>query len=446
MRWPFRKQPQPAAERKGLIIVREPGDNYPFTAGWNAGALGSEEFTRVTTSSIVQSVLTVTCDAVAEPPLVIIRPDGEKVREHPALDLLALPMAAIPTAPKGMTWTRVLKFLVACRMVDGNAYLLKIRAGGGEYAGTGRVIGYQPLGPWQCEPVPYDGAPGALRAYRIRTSSASPVEVSPDQIVHFADGTDWSNPLKGRSPLKAALAEVATDLEAVDYTYRILRNPALGLLVSPTDPNTSLLEEEAKLLAEHLDQQLGGANRGRSMASTVPLRTERLGQSPQDLALESLLRLPEERITAVFGVPAIVCGLGAGLARSTFANMKEAREAFTETKLGPLWAALSDDLTLQVLADIDSTRGLRLGFDLDGVRALQEDRDALYKRAVDAFKGDVLTRAEAREMLGKDPGPTDSVYFSEIGAQAQGDAVQKAFMERVRLRRLVGAIDDEDDR
>jgi hypothetical protein len=84
-------------------------------------------------------------------------------------------------------------------------------------------------------------------------------------------------------------------------------------------------------------------------------------------------------VTAVLGIPAIVAGLGAGLDRSTFTNMAEAREAAYEAGLIPMQRILGEDIRFQLLADFgDDPFAFRFGFDLSKVRVLQED---LYRQA-----------------------------------------------------------------
>ena len=69
--------------------------------------------------------------------------------------------------------------------------------------------------------------------------------------------------------------------------------------------------------------------------------------------LIELRRLPEERVAAVMGVPAVLAGLGAGLNSATYNNTRELREYFTEQKLVPLWRTVADELTYQLLPEFD---------------------------------------------------------------------------------------------
>ncbi len=115
-----------------------------------------------------------------------------------------------------------------------------------------------------------------------------------------------------------------------------------------------------------------------------------------------LHRIPEERISAVLGVPAIVAGLGAGLDRSTYSNSREMAEWFTERKLIPQWRSDAAKLNVSLLPDFTSNRLFFVEFDITNVRALQEDMDAKYTRLQLAVGKPWMTINEARSEIGMD--------------------------------------------
>jgi len=119
--------------------------------------------------------------------------------------------------------------------------------------------------------------------------------------------------------------------------------------------------------------------------------------------MTTLHRIPEERISAVLGVPAIVAGLGAGLENATYSNARELREMFTEQKLIPLWRADAAKLNTSLLPDFTRTRNAFIEFDITNVRALQEDENEKYTRlALAVGNKPWLTVNEARTEIGYD--------------------------------------------
>ena len=85
-----------------------------------------------------------------------------------------------------------------------------------------------------------------------------------------------------------------------------------------------------------ISTKVSGRNKGKPLVISGQMQVERLSFSPQDLDIGLLRRVPEESISAVLGVPAILAGLGAGLENATYSNARELREFFTENKLIPL--------------------------------------------------------------------------------------------------------------
>lgn len=132
---------------------------------------------------------------------------------------------------------------------------------------------------------------------------------------------------------------------------------------------------------------------------------ESLGGAPERLRLNFIFDQTETRICMVFGVPPIVVGAAIGLMRSTFANYKEARASMWEETLAPLYRRIGEALT-RGFAD-EYGPDLVIYFDLDTVKALQEDLDKKRAFALDAWNADLITRNEAREMVGLEADPLE---------------------------------------
>lgn len=202
--------------------------------------------------------------------------------------------------------------------VSGNAYWLKLRDVGGRPAELWWVPSFlmTPKGDERTFITHYE--------YRV---DGQMVEIQPEEVVHFRHGIDPENPRLGRSPLASVLREVFTDDEAATYTAALLRNGGVpGVVISP-DYDEPIAAEDADATKEYINTQFTGDRRGAPLVMSGRTKVEQFGFSPDQLNLKDLRRVPEERVTAVLGVPAMVAGLGAGLDRSTFTNMGEARQA-----------------------------------------------------------------------------------------------------------------------
>jgi HK97 family phage portal protein len=239
-------------------------------------------------------------------------------------------------------------------------------------------------------------------------------EIPPEEVIHFRDGIDPNNTRKGLAPLTALLREIYTDEEASRYTATILGNMGVpGTIITPTSDKPVSPEDAEKVKARY-DQETGGRRRGGTIVFGQPTDIKSFGFSPEQLNLRGMRRLPEERVTAQLGVPAIVAGLGAGLDRSTFANYAEAREAGYEECIIPLQGLISSTLRRQLLTKWGDVRGLEVYYDTSDIRILQEDQNRLAERMRTLVTAGIIKRATALRELGLDYEESDEVYLMPI--------------------------------
>jgi HK97 family phage portal protein len=249
--------------------------------------------------------------------------------------------------------------------------------------------------------------------------------VDPEAVLHFRTGIDPGQPLLGLSRLKSAMREVMTDSEATVYTNAILRNPAQGTLVSLKGDGPPLSPDEQAVLKRLLSDSMGGVNRHGVGVASHPLDLQRVGYSPDQMSIRDTRKTPEERICAAFKLSPMVVGLGAGLDRSTYSNMEEARSAAYESAVAPLWRLIAATLTGRFLPAIGEPPGHRIEFDTSEVAGLQETEDSLYRRVGSAYVQGWLKRGEAREAVGFDAGPEDDVYAERGNDLARAETVAK---------------------
>lgn len=332
----------------------------------------------------------------------------EAVDGHPMAELIRRPN---PFYGPDLLWAGTLLDLAF-----GDAYWLKVRCATGEPV----QLWWIPRG-LLAPAWPEDGS--QFISHYVYSINGKKIPVPTSEIVHFRDGVDPDNYRQGLGRLGSVLREVCTDNEAATLSAALSRNMGVpGVVISPESlpgaggPQSVSLNPGARQeMEERWAEKFTGEGRGRPFISTLPLKVQPLGFSPADLAMDVMRRIPEERISAVLGVPAIVAGLGAGLARSTFANYKEAREAAYENGIIPRQRLIALQLDVQLLPDFapfvkGSTQAHWTGFDLSNVRALQDDQDALFKRLTVAYQGGWILRSEARKKAGYTAGAEDDIY------------------------------------
>lgn len=374
---------------------------------WTAFSLGGTTYDygrsvgQARGNAAVMATVRWVCRTFPEAPLLVYlrRRDGtlDEQADHALAALLERPN---PYYSGLQLWTGTLADL----MLSGNAYWLKVRSQ------DRRVVELWWLPAAAVEPRwPDDGRPPFITHYDY-TVDGQVDEYAPQDICHFRDGFDPANVRKGLSPLAALFREIATDDEAANFTATLLRNLGVpGVVISPQEAiqatDADLEDVKVKFM-----QRFGGDRRGEPLVLRGPTDVKVLSFSPEQMQTREARRIPEERITAIYGIGAIVVGLGAGLDRSTFANMSEAREAAYEGMLIPLQRMLLADLQHQLAADFGDARTLRLGFDYSQVRVLQDDQNALMTRAAEGYQKGILTRGEARELVGQPVENEDDVF------------------------------------
>ncbi|HEY6568603.1 MAG TPA: phage portal protein [Actinomycetota bacterium] len=280
----------------------------------------------------------------------------------------------------------------------GNAYWIKQRAS----ASNRRVIALWWVPDALMEPKWPDNDPSVFISHYEYMVDGVPIIVPVDDVVHFRNGIDPANPRKGLSRLGSLFREIFTDDESANFTASLLRNlgvPGVILAPSNTAPGGKV---DADTIKSKYNEAFGGDNRGAVMVMTGPTEAKVLSWSPEQMNLKELRRIPEERVSAVLGVPAGVAGLGAGLDRNTFSNYGEANKAAINQGVVPLHRLIAAELEVQLLpefADTESTP-YDVFFDITVIAAMQEALDAIWKRNQEAATKGLVTRADFKRAVG----------------------------------------------
>jgi HK97 family phage portal protein len=365
-------------------------------------------------SNIVQAVVLWMARTFPEAPVIVIRtePDGtEKTMVESRLPrLIEKPN---PYYSGVLMWMAT----IVDWSMSGNAYWLKRRSEGGTVA----ELWWAPS--WTVEPKWPDDGSAFISHYEYRPNSEiDPAVIQPEDIVHFRYGLDPYNTRKGCSPLRSLMREIFTDEEASNFTAQMMTNFGVpGIVVSPDPAVGSITVEQAQQTEQVLAQKFTGDGRGRAMVQTAPTKVQVLSFSPEQMMLRDLRRVPEERVTAVYGVAAVVVGLGAGLDRATFTNFAEAREAAYEGNVIPTQRMFAADLSLQLLPDFVGNRDdMRVAFDITKVRVLQPDMDKMATRMSQGVRDGWVMVAEAKRAMSLPVTSDDEIYLRAQNVTAVG--------------------------
>ena len=241
---------------------------------------------------------------------------------------------------------------------------------------------------------------GNIDHYELSNGHDEPTRYSTDDVIHFRDGLDPSNPCLGKSGVSSLLQEILVDEQAATLTSTLMRNAGHpGAIIGPQAG--SIPQEAARQIEETYNRKFSGSGAGRVMITPQPLDLKTIAFTPAQMEMRAQRAIPEERATAVIGVNAAVVGLGSGLASTKVgATLREYREEAFESTLIPLYRDLAAHLTQQLLPQFGLEEDWRLTFDLRGVRVLQEDELARVERIARLVTDGIVMVSEGRRMLG----------------------------------------------
>jgi HK97 family phage portal protein len=340
---------------------------------------------------------------------------AEQIARHPMAKLFRRPTFDPKIGRAHYTWMTMIAGLMVSYIVDGNAYLIKVRGGGG--SGKPVQLWYTPH--WMMNPMTFaDSATSSYVDYYDYCPDGSthyPLPV--EDVVHLRDGLDPDNHRKGLSKVKNLLREIYTDEEAARWTASLLRNHALpGVIISPKIPLEN--PDDAKAVKDRLNAEFGGDRRGSGLVLEGPADVIPFGFSPEQMKLGDIRDIPEERISSAVGIPAAVVGFGAGLQSTKVgATMAELVDLAWQNGVMPRASVIAAEITEQLLTEFepDAGQGTEFLFDMSKVPIMADFRNKEAQTLELLMRWSVIRRDEARKRLGLKAGPRDNVYVLSSG-------------------------------
>lgn len=311
------------------------------------------------------------------------------------------------------TTRTLLKAVVLSLKIDGNAYLLKVRA---KSLKEVKELWWVPH--WACAPCwPADGS-AYISHYEINIEGDRR-EVPTYDVIHMRDGIDPEQERYGLAALKAQVREVCTDNEASTFTAALLKNAGVpSVAIVPGEGNDEIDRKTSEAIKGRFKDSTSGDERGAPVVFARGAKVVELGFSPEKLRLDRLPRLAASKIAASLGTNLMTVGLP-DEAR-TYNNQADARRASWENGLVPTIDLVAESLQQFLLPEFDDPNRFKIDFDYSHVESLQEAQDAKSARTVAEYQGGIVTRNEAREILGYENDPDGDIYFGETSPMMDG--------------------------
>lgn len=346
--------------------------------------------------------------------------DAEPDENHPLKLLIQQPN---PYMSEFDFWSAVIIF----QQLAGRALFEK------ERSKAGQVVRLWPLRPDWTTPVPQGNL---IVAYEFRVPGKTPVTLDAADIVDFSL-LDPFLQFDGWPPAAVAARIGDVDNATTDHIKNIWEHGGIpaGLIKS----TQRLVKEQVDVIqSQFLERYGGSANWLKPMVLDTDAEYQKVGFSFQELGFETLDARSEARICMVMDVPPILVGAKVGLDRATYANYGEARRAWWQDSLIPMYTSFLDVLQNQLGNEFGDPL---IEFDFNAVPALQEERNSRWQRATVAWNAGAITNNEFRAEVGLPERPEGDVFKTApveiLGTEEETDEETDGEAPKARPLRVI---------
>lgn len=375
---------------------------YWGTASWWAADFGTLMQQGYKGSSAVSACVRALAFSFPEPPLTVYRNTAKGLEpvenNHPLQMLIRRPNPDMGEA-------ELMQFAITYCSTSGNLYLIKARNK------AGQVVQLWPFSDQNVTPVPGEtNKEGFVSYYEFDDGDGHKLYFDKKDVIHWKWMVDPEYPWRGIGAIESCLKDIQSDTESTRFAYAMFKNNAIPPFAVTLVEGEQLNEAVQERLEKAWLKKYGG-NKGLPAFFEAGMTIQKLGLNMQELNLSELKNIPESRICAGFGVPPTIALLYVGLKRSDYGD-GEARKSFTSTTLVALWRSFASELTSSLGREFGEE--LVLDFDLNRVRALQENITELWTRLFGAVDRGLITRADFKRGVGMKAEPGDEVYRTNL--------------------------------
>lgn len=329
---------------------------------------------------------------------------GQPYVTHKILDLLARPN-------KKMTAGQLTEAEIVYLLISGSSFTVKT---GMPLDVTlpleGPATGLIPVRPNLVRVVPgFLGEPEAFLFGRTDTAGRSyhPSRVSMLQLLNPND------PVYGLGPLQVAGKDVDITAALLSYIFRTLKRFGRpdGVVIS----KEALTEEQYARMKKTVDERLNNPGKpGGWKLFEGQVEIKEFQFKPGDMGLGPTELARVRSICSVFKVPPEIIGISEA---KTYANYKEARKALYQEAVLPMMDMLRDKRNAELMKNEKGKPNYGptdyLDYDKASIEALQEDKDAVWKRVTEAEVAGEITNNEWRAFVGM-PKSTDPLADTRL--------------------------------
>ena len=277
---------------------------------------------------------------------------------------------------------------------------------------SGKAVSFECI-PWSAITPDFGSTTNVLKGYQV-SGYGKLTRLDIENVIHIRLGMDETRPCLGDSNESALKEPVRADANASRYMSRVLDAPVPSMVASFNDDTLGMLKDNRDSLKAAILGACSGENAGGVVVPDTGIKIERLSFSPEQMALDKLVKSPQFAICSIFNIPVQALPLFAASESSTYANVAEARKAAAANVLVPIWIAIA-----QAISERFFPLGeYRFRFNTQNVMALQPDMQIMAERAEKLYRSGVIDRAGAKQMAGIDPLPEDVGHYASLDKMA----------------------------
>jgi HK97 family phage portal protein len=271
---------------------------------------------------------------------------------------------------------------------------------------------------WALVNAPGAGRPGIVRlpadrvavvgeswlwpeAYELRGNRGKLI-MSPDQVVHFQNSLNFTDPLKGTSPIETLRRILAEEASAGEYREQYWRSGARisGVIERPADAPPWSDKASDRFRSSWSAAYTGnGPNAGGTPILEDGMVFKETAGTARDAQYIESRKLTREESAAVYHVHPAFVGI---LEHANFSNMREQHRSLYMDTLGPWLVMLEEDLEAQVLPAFATPAELETFYiEFNIAEKLRASTDELADAIIKLTGRPVLTANEGRALLNR---------------------------------------------
>jgi len=353
--------------------------------GWQWDALKDDSdesaVTAYLSSAWLMRAVQVRAEAVPVAPVILTDREGDRIDEHPLLDLLQ-------QVNDEWNASDLWRYTESGLCLYGAGYWLILREG------NGRPAQLRYLNPSNVEAVMDSRGISGFRIGKTDTLAR------PD-VVYFRGQYDPASDLTGLALAKWAARAAVSELNSEKYLSAFFKNNALPSFILSTDQQ--LPEPEVNRITAWLNKTFRGPDKAHKLGVMWGgLKATTLGYPLSDLALKDVRDTIHQTISTALGVPELLIS---PTNASDLTPVQMAQRLLYENTIVPRWSWYAEVLNAELVTEYADlvTRGARISFDTSQVAALQESTDARVARLVSLVGARIIRADVAAAELGFQP-------------------------------------------